>query len=59
MALGGPWKVEVMANFLYGPFPSQKNEMIDIMLCSFREITAPCVAKVLASSKRGGRSPDN
>ncbi|EJM10776.1 hypothetical protein PMI22_05620 [Pseudomonas sp. GM21] len=56
--MGGPWKLEVMANFLNGPFPSQKNEMFD-MLCSFREITVSCVAKVLASSKRGGRSPDN
>ena len=42
-----------MANFLYGPFPSQKKEMIDFMLCSFREITLPCVAKVLASSGPG------
>ena len=50
-ALGGPWKLEVKANFLNSPFTLQKNEMID-MLCSFRKITAPCVAKVLAGFRR-------
>ncbi|PVZ57187.1 hypothetical protein C9422_15895 [Pseudomonas sp. B1(2018)] len=52
-ALGGPWKQEVKANWLESPFTLQKNAMID-MLCSFREITAPCVAKTMTSFRRAG-----